>query len=334
MPRMPAEGAPHAAFTDHWIRVVTGESFVASHKSLRLSAYFARDSLGSRRMEAIATLVHGVQQADPTWLEAGIALARTVLDEDSTGETHFLLGIALTRLGHEQEAMAPLESALEYNLDIPERLNALAQAYEAAGTQLEKAGALYERALALEPSLADIRVNYGRYLEAGGDLPAALEQYRLAAAEKPWLVEAQFNQGTAAIQDGAFEEAERSLKTTLALEPDHADALGNLGLLYLTQDRESEAGELFARAVEADSANPIALSNLGTWYFSRGNYARAIILLEQSVVEEPGYVGAWVNLAMAHARTGDYTAAQTAASRVLQIDPQNEAARTILEALQ
>ena len=334
MPRVPADGAPHAEFTDHWIRTVAEESFAPAHAPLRLSAYFARDSLVGRRMEAMATLVHGVQQADSAWLEKGITLARTVLEEDSTGETHFLIGIALTRLGRADESIRPLEQALLRQSNIPERLNALAQAYEASNTQLEQAGDLYERALALEPSLADIRVNYGRYLETRGDLQAALEQYRLAAAEKPWLVEAQYNYGTAAIQDGAFEEAERSLSEALVLNPDHADALGNLGLLYLSQDRESEAGELFARAVEANPANAIALSNLGTWYFNRGNYTQAIIFLERAIAEEPDYLGALVNLAFAHARSANHAAARRIASHVLQLDPQNEAARTIMEALQ
>ena len=333
MPRVPADGAPHASFTDHWIRIVGVEEPEPAHKSMALDPYFARDREGSRRMEAIATLVHGLQQADTAWVGIGLRLGRSIVNEDSTGELQYLIGHALLETGRPQEAIPFLQGALAGKQDVPERLNALAQAYEGAGQDLDLADDLYTRALNIEPALADIRINYGRYLESQGKLTAALEQYRLTVQEKPWLDDAHYNRGTAELLDDNFEEAEAALQMALELQPDHADALGNLGLLYSASDREDDAGRLFARAVKVAPHNPIALGNLGSWYFNRDNYVEAIRLLGRAVAVEPGYLGAQLTLSLAYARVGNKEGALRAARQVLQLDPQNASAQAIIEGL-
>ena len=331
MPRVPAEGTPHASFTDHKIRVVEDEEPEPAHVPSIMVPYFSDDQSGSARMKATATLVHGLQQADADWVERGLQLAYAAAHEDATGDLRYLTGHALLELGRPEEAIAPLEEAMLRNADIPERLNALALAYERTETKLELVSGLYRSALDIAPELADVRLNYGRFLEKRGDAASALEQYRLAALEKPWLADAHFNVGTAVMQDADFEAAEAALNRTLELQPDHADALGNLGMLYLTDGREAEAGGLFARAVESAPRNPIALSNLGSWHFNRGSYAEAIEFLERAVSLEPEYLAALVNLAMAYAREDQMQQARAVAQQVLQLDAQNTIARTIVD---
>ena len=331
MPRVAADGTPHASFTDHWIRVVGNEPPEPSHEPLAMVPYYPRDQGNNRRMEAMATLVHGLQQADLAWVDRGLEIARPMVQYDSTGELQYLMGHALLETGRAQEALALLESALTHRPDSPERLNAVALAYERTGISLEIAEQLYRRALDIAPQLADVRLNYGRFLEKQGAVPMAIQQYQLAAQEKPYLADAHFNEGTANLQDGDFEAAEDALNRVLNLAPDHADALGNLGMLYLSEGRESEVGELFARAAAAAPDNPIALSNLGSWHFNRGNYREAISLLERSVALEPGYLAALVNLALAYARDDQMQRARSTAQQVLSVDPQNNVARTIID---
>ena len=333
MPKEIADGTPHATFTDHWIRVVISESLMPSHEEPGLTPYYMRDQTEPGHMEAIATLVHATQTGDLDRLEEGIELAHSFGDADTTGETSFLMGVSLWRIGRSEEAIVPLEAAVQANPDIPERLNALAQAYESAGQKREQIRGLYERALNIQPALADIRINYGRHLELEGDLTGAIMQYRHAIAQKPWLVQAHYNLGTALLRDGEFAEAEDALVQTLALDPDHADALGNLGLLLLTDARRiQEAGEYFRRAVEAEPQNPVALSNLGTWHFNQENFEQAAAYLEHAVETDPKYTGAWENLALAYARLDQAADAVRAAKRVMEIDPGNAMAQTILDA--
>lgn len=331
MPRKAADGTPHASFTDHWIRVPERDVESPASISKAMTSYYARDAAAGSRMQAAATLVHGLQQADVEYVELGLMLGRNSTSDDITGELHYLMGHALLELGRAEEAVAPLEVALARNAAVPERLNALALAYEQTESMADSIAPLYRRALNLAPELAEVRLNYGRFLERQGDAAAAVEQYRLAGRERPWLSDAHYNEGTALLRDGDFAAAETALNTALSLQPDHADALGNLGMLLLTENRESEAGELFARAARSSPNNPIALSNFGSWLFNQGRYAESIVYLRQAVAIEPEYLDALVNLALAYAREDQMSQARETAQRVLQLDPQNSVARTIIE---
>ena len=332
MPKQVADGTPHATFTDHWIRVVEDEAPLAAHQAPLLTAYYDRDRTGSGKMEAIATLVHATHTSDVSAMETGIDLVRSLGPSDTTGEARFLMGVSLWRLGRSEEAIEPLEAAVAVRPNIPERLNALAQAYESANEKQDQIRGLYERALAVQPALADIRINYGRYLELEGDLAGAIAQYRRAASEKPWLAQAHYNLGTALLQNGEFAEAEAVLEQTLVLDPDHADALGNLGLFLLTENRIQEAGARFKQAVASAPENPIALSNLGSWYFNISGFEEAITYLERAVTIEPEYLGAWESLALSYARMDRGVDAVRAAERIMELDPNNQMAHAILDA--
>ncbi len=340
MPGVATDEAPHSSFTDHWIRVISRTPDlpqpVAAHEPPTLEPYFERDKTTAegRIYEGMAYIILGKQQADSLAFEKGIAVLEEALAEHPDhGEAHFLLGLAHTNLGRMEEAIPPLEESIRLDADIPERLNALAQAYEAARRDPVKIGRLYRRALALEPALADVRVNYGRFLETQGRLDEALEQYRLAAQEKPWLAAVHYNLGTAHLQKGALADAEAALLEALDLRPDYPKALGNLGLLYASQNQTEKARVQFERAVAVAPDDPTALGNLGTYYLSEGHLVRAIGLLNRAVEADPAYLDGWLNLALAHFRNDAFEQAAEAARKALEIDPANPQARQILAAL-
>ncbi len=338
MPKVPADGAPHSSFTDHWIRVV-GDAMPAHQRAPGLlMPYFARDADGleADRYEALAYLVHGTQQADSALLERGVALAEPIYNLDPTGELSFLLGVTLTNLGRPQEAVTPLWATIALRA-LPERLNGLAQALEQADPVLNKAQvdvitALYDSALTQQPALADVRINYGLFLQRQDRVQQALAQFRLAAAEHPWLTLTHTHLGTAYMQDGAFGRAEVSLNRAIALDPDNADALGNLGLMYSgMRGRNEDARRLFERAVQAAPDNAVTQANLGTWFLRNGYGEAAINRLTAAVTLEPTYVGAIINLGLAYAHTGDYVQARRHIEQALALEPDNPVARRIQE---
>ena len=344
MPKVEAEDAPHASFTDHWIRVVgeetdvegEGETDVEASGPVELVPYFERDEAGPEAdvYRGIAYVVYGRQKGDREAMRTGVeildgALART----SDHGEAQFLLGWARTQLGETAAGIPALERAVELDPGIPERLNALALAYEAEGRDPATIERLYERALQIQPALADVRVNYGRFLETRGRLDEALTVYQDAATEQPWLEEAHYNLGTALLQSGRPDEAEAALGRALELQPLYPEALGNLGLLYAIGGRPSEAERLFERAVEVAPESATALGNLGTFYLNQNRIDEAIRLLGQAVEADPRYLDGLVNLALAYFQRDDVAQARTYAQRALDVDPGNAKAQQILAAL-
>ncbi|MEX1054892.1 MAG: tetratricopeptide repeat protein, partial [Rhodothermales bacterium] len=347
MPSVRAEGTPHASFTDHRIRVVQDRledtsSAVPSAaeptavRAPQLEPYFTADREGREGeiYKGMAYIVFGRQNADPGALEQGIALLKSNLNPgDEFGEAYFLLGFAHLQLRQVTQAIRALEKAIAIDGDVPERLNALAQAYEASGRNGTDIDRLYSKALTIQPALADIRVNFGRFLENQNRVAEAVEQYEKAIKEQPWLETAHYNLGTAFLRTGRHDEAESELREAVHLVPDYVDALGNLGLLLAGTGRESEARTFFERAVAAAPNHAVALGNLGAYYLNTDNPAEAITLLERAVEADPNYIDGWVNLALAHLKTGNPDRARQYADRALRLDPTNPKARAVLEAL-
>ena len=99
----------------------------------------------------------------------------------------------------------------------------------------------YERALGLDASLVDARVNLGRLAHLAGDLAEALEQYRAALAESPGCSAAAFNMGVALEDLRRPDEALASYERAIALDPLCADAHYNAGRVCEDLGRSQEA---------------------------------------------------------------------------------------------
>jgi Tfp pilus assembly protein PilF len=338
MPRVEVEDAPHSSFTDHWIRVVgrddgddTADPVTGSR--LPLSAYFAADenSLEGRQYLGIALIVYGRQTFDRSIARTGIEMLLQVQQEDSLlGNAATLLGIALHDEGRSAEAVAPLERAVRLAPDLPERLNALAQVYEAVGKEPRVISRLYRHALDIQPALSDVRVNYGRFLQSRGQYESAIEQYDLAIAERPSQDVALFNLGTAYAELGETEQAEQVFLRVTGSNPANADALSNLGLLSAARGDTASARFYFESAVRVSPRNAEALGNLGAFYVNNGREPRAAVILEAAVELDPLFVDALANLSLALFRLDDYGRARQFAQRALEIDRANRLAAQVM----
>ncbi len=304
MPKVAAEDAPHASFTDHDIRIVRDDNVIfaaGSDGEVALQPYYERDEDGPEAevYTGMAYVVYGRRNGDVSAIERGVTmLARALPERPEIGEAQYLLGFARLQLGRTSAAIAPLEEAIRLNPDVPERLNTLAQAYEATGRDPATIEQLYRRALTVQPAEASIRTNFGRFLEANGRLDDALAEYQRSSVDEPWLASAHYNLGTAYLRRGQTALGEQSLRAAVQLQPTHSDALTNLGVLAGSRGDTNAAAAFFARAVDANPRNANALANL----------------------------------ALATANAGDMTQAQQFAQRALAIDPNNANALQVMAA--
>lgn len=285
MPKVTADDAPHASFTDHWIRVVGQDQIVGSAQQGDLEPYYERDA-GSV-YEGMAYVVYSRTGGAPSYLRRGAdRLASALEGHTEAGEAEYLLGFARLQMGQAREAIAPLEAALAVE-ENPERLNTLGQAYEQAGRSLTEAERLYRRALALQPAAARIRVNLGRLLESQGKLREAVAEYGRAIDEEPWLAQAHVLLGGALAKAGDVGGAAGALREAIQLEPEQPDALTNLGVLLAQRGDTEQAGRLFRRAVEVAPRNANALANLALYHLNEGRPEEAYASAQASLREDP-----------------------------------------------
>jgi Flp pilus assembly protein TadD len=240
MPKVEADDAPHSSFTDHYIRVVRPEERLereirALGPSEILAPYYERDVASEEGAvyEGMAAVVFGTQSGDQEAMAHGAALLTNTLrpgtaEADTThGEGHFLLGVAAHRLGTLRFAVPALEQAARLD-PVPQRLEALALAYEAERRSPEVIERLYRRALALQPALAAVRTNYGRFLQAQGRRTGALAAYREARRERPSLDLAALLEGTVLTEVGREDEASAAFADAVRLDPANAELVANL----------------------------------------------------------------------------------------------------------
>lgn len=336
MPKAGISKVAHSDFTDHWIRVVDPDEPVQLNSigdPPKLLPVFAQD-LDDQIYEGLAYLVYGTRNLNDVYMRMGIGmLEETLTLESDYDEAVFQLGLGYHRVGDVESAIPWLEQAVIVESDIPERLNALAQAYETGARDPVRIERLYQRALAVQPARADYRINYGRFLESRGRLVEAVREYRMALVEQPWFATAHYNLGTALVQLGDSDAAEKVLGDALDLDPLNPDAWVNLGILFATNERLGDALEAFKTAVGVSPGHPLALANLGAHYLQADSLALAILLLSQATEIAPEYVEARVNLALAYFRNDQFIRAREEAEAVLEFAPSNKLALQILNAL-
>jgi len=208
MPKVGERGVPHGTFTDHWIRVVTPGApppTVARTANSPIEPFFDRDKTGPEAgiYQGMGGIVYATLATNTGALTAAAATLDKALGADTTrGEAHFLLGVADAQLGKTAEAIRALEQAVRIDSGRPDRLRALAQAYERAGRDSTTIDHLYQRALSLQPALAWLRADYADYLQGHGRPDEAIKGYRAALAEQPSLATGWFNLGAVLLESG------------------------------------------------------------------------------------------------------------------------------------
>lgn len=231
MPKVKERAVPHGSFTDHWIRVLTRGSSperTPAADTGPIEAYYDRDRTGADAAiyRGMGEVVYGSLAGDLRELSSGAdALADALGSDPGRAEAQFLLGLARSQLRQTDAAIAALEQSLRLDPDRPQRLHALARAYEASGMTPDSITRVYERALALQPMLAWMRADYAHFLQSEGRQEEAETAYRRALAEQPSLAVATFDLGTLLVEVERLADATETFQRAIGLDPALAEAL-------------------------------------------------------------------------------------------------------------
>ena len=204
------------------------------------------------------------------------------------------------------------------------------------GTLLAKTGetararAAYERALALQPDLAEANNDLGALLAQGGDLNGAIDHFRAALAATPDYPDALNNLGYALLLTGRDQEARTLYEKALVLQPDFPEALNNLGLLLGRAGDMDRAERYFREALSRRPDYGEAATNLALVLVSKGQTDAAVSLLEGILKQSPEYEAAYVTLAKIHFSAGRTKEGIAVLERLLQRNPKNPIALELL----
>lgn len=193
----------------------------------------------------------------------------TVLTTRTSADLRIRVASALLEAGEYETARKTLEG-----LPAPDR-NSAEASYWRARCYEKLATAAYLRLYQADSNSYRMHQLMGDLEAAKGDDGKAIEEYRAAIALKPSLPNLRYSLGHLLWKDLKVPEARIELEAELALNPGHPGALDDLGDTYLLEHQPNKALPYLVRALAADSGNPGIHRDLGTAYSELGDYRKA-----------------------------------------------------------
>jgi serine/threonine-protein kinase len=151
---------------------------------------------------------------------------------------------------------------------------------------LEQALSMAERAVALDPYLADAHVSLGLALGSAGRPEEAMQHIERALMLEPRNGDAYYAAGRIYSSQGKLRDAEAAYKKAAEIEPNrlHFDELGSL---YFRMSRTAEAVAAFRRSIEVAPDCPIGYRNLGAAFYMQGDLAEASSQFQRALQIRP-----------------------------------------------
>jgi tetratricopeptide (TPR) repeat protein len=197
--------------------------------------------------------------------------------------------------------------------------------------EVARARTAFERALVLQPDLAEANNDLGALLAQGGNLEAAISRFHAALASTPEYPDALNNLGYALLLTGHDEEARALYEKALALQPDFPEALNNLGLLFGRAGDMDRAERLFRDALGRRPDYGEAANNLALVLVSRRQTDAAVTLLDGVLKRTPEYEAAYVTLAKIYFSIGRTKDGVGVLEKLLQRNPRHAVALELLK---
>jgi Tfp pilus assembly protein PilF len=182
-----------------------------------------------------------------------------------------------------QEARKDAQRALEIDPALADAHVSLAAVLEAYDWNWAGAEREYRRAIELNPWLSTAHLWYGMFLRDQGRLKEGLAELRRAAQQEPFSVMTSINIAHAFMLERDYAAAAEAARHAADMAPDLVTAQLILANAYSAESKTAESDEALARAVQAAGGNPHALSAVACALARRGRQAESRQLVDQLV---------------------------------------------------
>jgi tetratricopeptide (TPR) repeat protein len=212
-------------------------------------------TLASQRFSYLPALLVAVL-AFVSWARASVYQDAETLYRDTVARNpegwmahNNLAGVLMREEGHEQEAMAELQTVVRLNPDVAEAHINLGSFYSSMRGHEQQGVAEYRTALRLQPNNAEAHNNLGTTLaDLPGQRDAAIAEYRTALRLRPDYAEAHNNLGSTLAEDPATRpEAIAEYREALAEAPSFVEAHANLGVALAKDPAHVQEGIVHIR---------------------------------------------------------------------------------------
>lgn len=184
-----------------------------------------------------------------------------------------------------------------------------------------KALSLIQRAVAANPTHAEMHCHLGIILRELNRLDEAMSAFGRAVELKPDIAEAHANMGDILGAAGRDDEAATAFARAVAIKPDYAEAWNNFGVLLRRQKKSEQAAGAFKYAVDLRPTLEQTHTNLGNALADLERWEEAQVEFEHAVRIKPDAPLAWTNLGLAMQKQGRLEPAVAVLQRAVALQP-------------
>jgi tetratricopeptide (TPR) repeat protein len=203
--------------------------------------------------------------------------------------------------------------------------NNLGNSYSEVG-DIESATRALEKAVKINPTLAEAHLNLGNMYLQKERLDDAIYQYRKALRIQPDDAKVHNNMGNAYTKKGWLTEAISEYKTALAIDVSFLDAYKNLASAYLQREQFGLAESSLKQAIGLKPNDGQLYNQLGNVCFQQGYYEDALLKYEKSLKLGGDAAQAYYGMGICYNKLGRPADEIKAYKKALAIKPQMVAA--------
>jgi tetratricopeptide (TPR) repeat protein len=148
--------------------------------------------------------------------------------------------------------------------------------------------------------------NLGNSYNEVGDTEQAMLALERAVEINPTLAESRMNLGNIYLKKDRIEDAIHEYEAALEIDPDNAKIHNNLGNAYTKRGRLNDAISQYMRSVELEPDFTEAYKNLANAYCEQEKFGQAVAQLKQAIILEPQDPNLHKQLGDVYSRMGDY----------------------------
>jgi len=181
--------------------------------------------------------------------------------------------------------------------------NNLGNAYSDV-SNIEAAWLALERAVQINPTLAEARANLGNIYLQKGQIDDAIYQYQMSLQINPNDAKTYNNLGNAYLRQDWLDDAISKYTEALQLDPNFIDAYQNLAIAYSRQKRFAQAIAHLKRAMSLAPKNASLFIQLGEIHYQMDDYGAAILEYKMALTTKQNLAEAHYGLAICYNKLG------------------------------